>query len=545
MVYLKRIQKQDKEKSFFIFKEAFDLFFDENPKEGTTEEINLHYNNTESKAQLQNNGGSDFRIIYFKNKATGKSNRPSYKEGDLVVFNKRNYVYYLNIITPSNKKHSELNSLLGSNNNLIMEAKKHSLNQILFGPPGTGKTYSTIQKSLEILNQHSLDSDISNRIIENREKFKSLLNKRIFFVTMHPSYSYEDFIQGLKPITSGSGVLLFEPADGVFKNVVKKSKELYEDEGEVSEIDIDNKDVLRICFFLSKFNTKTDKKANLFFGDKSPGKVFSKIADKFNLNTNSVKNHRDKFDFLTSEDRKGWKPNNGSNDTLDNSDLWPYDDIYKELKDKTFDEVKSLVDTIYKKSLVVKNKIEDNINFVIILDEINRANISKVFGELITLLEEDKRIDGENELTVTLPSGEVFGVPPNLFIIGTMNTADKSIALVDIALRRRFQFEAMYPKPEIVKEFGKGDDAIKREKVTFMTALNTRLRKDKGVDFQIGHAYFMKENSLEEVINQNIIPLLTEYYRNDLDKVKKIMKDLDKPTDKDIWDTFGLLEFKL
>ena len=176
-----------------------------------------------------------------------------------------------------------------------------------------------------------------------------------------------------------------------------------------------------------------------------------------------------------------------------------------------------------------------------ILDEINRANISKVFGELITLLEEDKRIGKENELSVTLPSGEVFSVPSNLFIIGTMNTADKSIALVDIALRRRFQFIPVYPDSTIITKYCKSAD--KADKALFMDSLNTRLRVDKGVDFQIGHAYFLKDNLLADVINENVIPLLTEYYRNDLEKVKKLLSDLGKPLDEDYYSRTGLLRY--
>ena len=138
-------------------------------------------------------------------------------------------------------------------------------------------------------------------------------------------------------------------------------------------------------------------------------------------------------------------------------------------------------------------------NYVLIIDEINRANISRVFGELITLIEPDKRYGREFHIPAKLPSGESFSVPENLYIIGTMNTADKSIALLDIALRRRFDFEAMYPRYEIDGETVHDKDILKK--------INERIIKLKGHDFQIGHSYFMKNHmTLKQRMNRKVIP---------------------------------------
>jgi 5-methylcytosine-specific restriction protein B len=152
--------------------------------------------------------------------------------------------------------------------------------------------------------------------------------------------------------------------------------------------------------------------------------------------------------------------------------------------------------------------------FVLIIDEINRANISRVFGELITLLEDDKRLGEENELRVTLPNGEKdFGVPPNLYLIGTMNTADKSIALIDIALRRRFEFVGFYP-------IYVGYDS---EAASLLEHINKEIfERKKSADYLIGHAYFMKGEPIEKVMRGRVIPLLMEYFSSNLKIVREI-----------------------
>lgn len=271
---------------------------------------------------------------------------------------------------------------------------KFPLNLILYGPPGTGKTFHTINYALAMIEGKSIEDIDSEEREELLVRFNELKQKgQIEFITFHQSYSYEDFIQGIRPDVNNTGGLSFELKDGLFK----------------------------------------------------------KIADR------ALTNYQDN---------------------------------------------------------------EEHNNYVIIIDEINRANISRVFGELITLIEKDKRYDGSNALWVTLPSGpsdKSFTVSPNLYILGTVNTADKSIALLDLALRRRFEFIKMYPVPDLVIPKYKG----------LFEELNKEIVNRKGPDFQIGHSYFMADEdkyfNLKDTMNRKIIPLLYEYFMNDGETVNKIL----------------------
>lgn len=170
--------------------------------------------------------------------------------------------------------------------------------------------------------------------------------------------------------------------------------------------------------------------------------------------------------------------------------------------------------------------------YVLVIDEINRGNIAKILGELITLLEDDKR----SVLSVTLPySGDTFTVPGNLYLIGTMNTADRSIALLDVALRRRFAFIEMRPRPELLDSAQVESQEAVVPLGNLLRNLNESIRRYLDRDHQIGHSYFLtvaraseeqRVDVLEFVWNNQITPLLEEYFYSQRDKLAELLAPL-------------------
>jgi len=419
---------------------------------------------------------------------------------------------------------------------------KYPLNQILYGPPGTGKTYSTITKALDIIGVEY------NSYEEAQELFQTELGKRIEFVTMHQSFSYEDFVQGLKPSPTedGSGVV-FKYKNGVFKEICERAHmDTAWSEANSTLKQITNKKTGLVYSFEDLYESiKLEIKTNGFFRAKRNNAYF-RIKE---IDGDSMKTYT--------------KDGEGKLFTLNKTTLKKfYDDPTHEMEGNNSDYYKGILIN-YHEGLDQKNNNKfsydqtqnnNDDKFVIILDEINRANISRVFGELIALIEKDKR---DGKLTATLPSGIPFTVPSNLYIIGTMNTADKSIALVDIALRRRFEFKALYPDPNILKneleKNGFSNDDI-QQRVKMLTILNRIIRAKKSVDFEIGHSYFMDNDTLVNILNKQVLPLLNEYFMYDLKKVKEIIEKTQKDKEGEaipkpgiifnnqIWKDRGLLE---
>lgn len=230
-----------------------------------------------------------------------------------------------------------------------------------------------------------------------------------------------------------------------------------------------------------------------------------------------------------------------------------YDVINNDSIKVDYSEKKNHFNDFIKNPKEIKEEDYKNDPYILIIDEINRGNISKILGELITLLEPDKRIGQDNEIILTLPySKEKFGVPPNLFVIGTMNTADKSIALLDIALRRRFGFQEFMPETgagfyKLVEEASKQNDQIMKEDIQnglldlgeLLKVMNDRIVFLIDREKQIGHSYFLNvlkdsggnyindtemwKNNFVRIWYKEIIPLLQEYFYNDYEKIRMVI----------------------
>jgi 5-methylcytosine-specific restriction protein B len=359
-----------------------------------------------------------------------------------------------------------------------------SKNVILYGPPGTGKTFNSIDKAVEIATGSKGSHD------QNKDTFDSLKKEgRIEFVTFHQNYSYEDFILGIRPDFDQTSTLKFRRSEGIFYRICKKAEQNY--------LQSKNKSGLLRPFdeVFNEFIAPLEKEDKEIEVRMSSGKTSFWITD---INTSNI----------------GFRKQSGGTDHSLSLDTMK--ELYegtREFKSGLSYYYTPVVDELRK---IGKQKLSNvgTQNYVLVIDEINRANISKVFGELITLLEEDKRIGAKNELRVSLANGEKdFGVPPNVYLIGTMNTADKSIALIDVALRRRFEFLGYFPDySKLVESDGSILKHINKEIYS----------RKKSADYLIGHAYFMEGRKTAQVIRNKVIPLLMEYFSGKTEVVEEI-----------------------
>ena len=412
-----------------------------------------------------------------------------------------------------------------------MESHPH-LNQILYGPPGTGKTYRTIDLAVQIIDRTWPNDDRNRKKLQKR--FTELQKEgRIAVVTFHQSYGYEEFVEGLAPkleVEEDSGAIAYEIRSGVFKNLCEDARNnAYIHDSNIADVP---KVGITEAWKLFKSNL-TNKGIKLLTPPrKSPFMVFPGQGFIYRIGEEGGGAERTISINAIEQHYKNPKATTGDPGYMDAILIHlvaKYGlEMTKNIKNLIVKHnLKILEDT---ENLKTPTASDNSKRYVLIIDEINRGNISRIFGELITLIEPSKRLGKKEEIRVTLPtSQESFGVPNNLYIIGTMNTADRSIALLDTALRRRFRFEEMMPLPKKLKDIsiGEGDKEIKIEPL--LEAMNKRIEALHDRDHQIGHTYFipLKDDGtfkdLEEIFLHEILPLLQEYFYEDWEKVNLVL----------------------
>lgn len=466
---------------------------------------------------------------------------------------------------------------------------KPSLNQILYGPPGTGKTYKTLNHALAILEndkRYLEDEDFKREHLRLQfDEYKK--NRQVRFVTFHPSFTYEDFVEGIKPDLStreeGENTdISYIIEDGIFKEICNSASEFKR----LKSKKVGGRPLMPKQFFESNGYHKI----SLGNSNRSEDDIIYDYCMKNNLISIGFLNDVDctgadtldeirkratekeynstDFGIDAMHRFKNWMKEghvvfvseglskvravglvsnkNGEGYFYDTNSELPYShfrhvewilqdveipilDFYiKKLSQQTIYMIgKEHINLDY--FAVQKEDDEAEKRFVLIIDEINRGNIPSIFGELITLLEPDKRVDGLEATSVTLPySKKPFEVPSNLYVIGTMNTADRSVEALDVALRRRFNFISTYPEP--MKIIQPDDFEVNLNEM--LSVINDRIEYLLDRDHTIGHSYFMgisesddPELELKKIFTNKVLPLLEEYFYGQPDKIGLVLGD--------------------
>lgn len=390
-----------------------------------------------------------------------------------------------------------LNENLKEDAKMVNKKNDQDLNRILFGAAGTGKTYNTINHALSIIEHKPLELLEQ----EDRKALKLRFDQykeqgQIKFVTFHQSFSYEDFVEGIRAETNDDGQLSYDVKAGVFKEICDIAFNQNLPHSNVEEVM--NDFCKQVAEQPLKLKTKTGLTYEITYEGGKTLKCF--LLESVNKGTYSLS-----LDTI----RK----------LLHGVELGDYG---------MPSYIKPIVSLLSNKIQFLDEEKQDigQKPCVLIIDEINRGNISRIFGELITLIEDSKRQGAEEELSVTLPySKEEFSVPSNVYIIGTMNSSDRSLTGLDIALRRRFTFFEMPPKPELL-------NLVEVEGLNvgeLLTVINQRIEVLLDRDHCIGHANFMSlkkqrtREHLATIFKQKIIPQLQEYFFDDWSKINMVL----------------------
>lgn len=453
-------------------------------------------------------------------------------------------------------------------------------NLILYGPPGTGKTYRTMQEAVRYCG-----TEPDNDRDELRKQYDQLRKeKRIEFVTFHQNYAYEEFVEGLRPETGSqddgteTGGFRLESKSGLFRQLCTRADEARKAGSGRSTSDLDGRTVFKMS--LGRAGLEDEIFEDAWEGDYivlgwggeidwSDFESYQAIHDRWNLDhpgthgsdSNIAQVNRFVVD-MKNGDLVVISYGNTKIRAIAEVD-GPYEFAPTETRDYNHRrKVKWLrrFDPPIDSSIISNSRFsqkscypirEANLlpeglatllpgngndegaakQYVLVIDEINRANISKVFGELITLIEPDKRLGMAEELKVRLPySEDEFGVPANLHIIGTMNTADRSIALLDTALRRRFRFEEMSPDTT-VDAFIEAENQTGLPLSAVLETMNRKIEYLVDRDHRIGHAFFIGCKTKEHVdaaMRDKVIPLLQEYFFDDWNRLAAVLGEKDK-----------------
>jgi len=429
--------------------------------------------------------------------------------------------------------------------------KSMSLNNILYGPPGTGKTYHSINYAVSIVENKPVDEICEEERSSVKKRFEKYIKEgQIAFCTFHQSLGYEDFIEGIKPVEpeSEDEQLSYSVEDGIFKQMCVNASFSFVQKDITQETESALDFSSAYDEYIDSVSEQILKGEEVKLQTISGGLVLvDSITQKNNIKIKHVNGTRY---YTVSKNRLGklakafpdlnqlTNINDQFRSEIGGSNSSAYWAVLNAVKQKSAQyinktEARIKPDKEYsnndKKRIIetLKNddfKKDNPKQYVLVVDEINRGNVSQVFGEIITLMEDDKRLGADEALKAILPySKENFGVPCNLHIIGTMNTADRSVEALDTALRRRFAFINLQPEPD---KLTTTDDGINLAEL--LSVLNNRLSILKDADHTIGHAWFWNVRTvdqLKEVFKLKILPLLKEFFYNDYEKLGLVLGD--------------------